>query len=80
MFASYVDYVIKLWFPWLVGTKFPANSLEKEEVRAYREFEKQNLPRVMNEYILYCLQEGVYILQSNFPIGLFLWVQLDLYF
>lgn len=43
----------------LMGTKFPANSLEKEEVRAYHEFEKQNLPRVMNEYILYCLQEGV---------------------
>ncbi|XP_022147364.1 U-box domain-containing protein 33-like isoform X2 [Momordica charantia] len=45
----------------LMGTKFPANSLEKEEVRAYREFEKQNLPRVMNEYILYCLQEGVHV-------------------
>ncbi|XP_038894505.1 U-box domain-containing protein 33 isoform X2 [Benincasa hispida] len=44
----------------LMGTKFPANSLEKEEVRAYHEFEKQNLPRVMNEYILYCLQEGVH--------------------
>ncbi|XP_011650749.1 U-box domain-containing protein 33 isoform X1 [Cucumis sativus] len=44
----------------LMGTKFPANSLEKEEVKAYHEFEKQNLPRVMNEYILYCLQEGVH--------------------
>ncbi|XP_023539312.1 U-box domain-containing protein 33-like isoform X1 [Cucurbita pepo subsp. pepo] len=43
----------------LMGTKFPANSLQKEEVRAYHEFEKQNLRRIMNEYILHCLQEGV---------------------
>ncbi|XP_022924425.1 U-box domain-containing protein 33-like [Cucurbita moschata] len=43
----------------LMGTKFPENSLQKEEVRAYHKFEKQNLLRVMNEYILYCLQEGV---------------------
>ncbi|KAG6666875.1 U-box domain-containing protein 33-like isoform X2 [Carya illinoinensis] len=39
-----------------MGTKFPASSLKEQEVRAYREVEKQNMQKILNEYLLICHQ------------------------
>ncbi|XP_041028646.1 U-box domain-containing protein 33-like [Juglans microcarpa x Juglans regia] len=42
----------------LMGTKFPASSMKEQEVRAYRELEKQNMQKILNEYLLICRQMG----------------------
>jgi hypothetical protein len=43
----------------LMGTKFRASSLKEQEVRAYREIEKQNMQKILNEYLLMCRVMGV---------------------
>ncbi|KAF7844531.1 U-box domain-containing protein 33 isoform X1 [Senna tora] len=43
----------------LMGTKFPASSLEEQEVEAYREIERQNMHKILNEYLLICQRMGV---------------------
>ncbi|WCJ22783.1 U-box domain-containing protein kinase family protein [Euphorbia peplus] len=42
----------------LLGTKFPASSLKEQEVRAYREIERQEMHKLLDEYTLFCLQFG----------------------
>lgn len=47
-------------FVWCaVGTKFRASSLEPEEVRAYRELERQDLEKVLDVYLAICHRMGV---------------------
>ncbi|KAF3441506.1 hypothetical protein FNV43_RR15420 [Rhamnella rubrinervis] len=43
----------------LMGTKFPASALKEQEVRAYREIEKQNMLKTLDEYIVLCRRMGV---------------------
>ncbi|XP_028770412.1 U-box domain-containing protein 33 isoform X2 [Neltuma alba] len=43
----------------LMGTKFPASALKDQEVEAYRETERQNMHKILNEYLLICQRMGV---------------------
>ncbi|XP_028790027.1 U-box domain-containing protein 33 isoform X1 [Neltuma alba] len=43
----------------LMGTKFPASSLKEEEVEAYRELERQNMHKNLDEHLLFCSRMGV---------------------
>ncbi|KAJ6729754.1 PROTEIN KINASE putative-RELATED [Salix viminalis] len=43
----------------LMGTKFLASALKEQEVRAYREIERQEMHRMLDEYFLLCRQMGV---------------------
>ncbi|PQQ17296.1 hypothetical protein Pyn_08764 [Prunus yedoensis var. nudiflora] len=42
-----------------MGGWFPASSLKDEEVRAYREIEKQNMNKILEDYLRICRQMGV---------------------
>jgi hypothetical protein len=42
-----------------VGTKFPASSMKEQEVRAYREIERQNMQKILDAYLLFCGKMGV---------------------
>ncbi|MBA0704424.1 hypothetical protein Golax_016679, partial [Gossypium laxum] len=42
-----------------MGTKFPASKLEEQEVKAYWEIERKNMEKMLNDYLLLCLQRGV---------------------
>ncbi|XWS35792.1 hypothetical protein CRYUN_Cryun20dG0026300 [Craigia yunnanensis] len=42
-----------------MGTKFPASKLEEHEVKAYREIERQEMLKILDKYLLLCLQRGV---------------------
>lgn len=44
-----------------VGTKFPASALNDKEVEAYRETERQNMHKVLNDYVLICQRMGVMV-------------------
>ena len=46
----------------LVGAKFPASSGEDHEVKAYREIEKQNMHKILDDYLCICQRMGVTIL------------------
>ncbi|XP_057435649.1 U-box domain-containing protein 33-like isoform X2 [Lotus japonicus] len=43
----------------LMGAKFPASSLKDQEVRAYREIERQNMHKTLDEYLRICQRMGV---------------------
>ncbi|XP_048321186.2 U-box domain-containing protein 33 isoform X2 [Ziziphus jujuba] len=43
----------------LMGTKFPASSLKEQEVKAYREIERQNMLKILDEYLVLCRRMGV---------------------
>ncbi|PON92089.1 GPCR kinase [Trema orientale] len=43
----------------LMGTKFPASSLKDQEVRAYREIERQKMHKILDEYLVFCHRMGV---------------------
>lgn len=43
----------------LMGAKFPASSLKDQEVRAYREMERQNVHKTLDEYLRICQRMGV---------------------
>lgn len=43
-----------------MGTKFPASSLKEEEVQAYREIERQDAHKILDEYLLICRRMGVW--------------------
>lgn len=49
-------------FLFVVGTRFPASSLKDQEVRAYREIERQNMNKILDEYLLLCRRMGVIFL------------------
>jgi len=42
-----------------VGAKFPASSLKDQEVQAYREMERQNVHKTLDEYLRICQRMGV---------------------
>ncbi|KAJ0113486.1 hypothetical protein Patl1_00456 [Pistacia atlantica] len=42
-----------------LGTKLPASSVSEQEVRAYREFERQEMHKNLDEYLLICQRMGV---------------------
>ncbi|ONI23124.1 hypothetical protein PRUPE_2G170900 [Prunus persica] len=42
-----------------MGGWFPASSLKDEEVRAYREIERQNMNKILEDYFRICRQMGV---------------------
>ncbi|KAK6920117.1 U-box domain [Dillenia turbinata] len=42
-----------------LGVKFPASKLEKQEVRAYRELERQKMQKLLDEYLQICQKAGV---------------------
>ncbi|KAK9202323.1 hypothetical protein WN944_017533 [Citrus x changshan-huyou] len=43
----------------VMGTKFPASSLEEEKVQAYREIERQDMHKHLDTCLLICRQMGV---------------------
>ncbi|KAF2315302.1 hypothetical protein GH714_038764 [Hevea brasiliensis] len=43
----------------LMGTKFHASSLKDQEVRAFREIERQDMHKTLDEYLLFCRRMGV---------------------
>ncbi|XP_030928443.1 U-box domain-containing protein 33-like isoform X2 [Quercus lobata] len=43
----------------MMGAKFPANTMKERELRAYRELERQNMQKILDEYLLICRQMGV---------------------
>lgn len=53
--------VYSTFFLFTVGTKFPASSLKEQEVRAYREIERQNMHETLDDYLLICQRMGVII-------------------
>lgn len=50
-----------------MGTKFPACSLQDHEVRAYREIERQDMHKVLDDYVAFCLRMGVSHLTVSLP-------------
>ncbi|XP_050249613.1 U-box domain-containing protein 33-like isoform X2 [Quercus robur] len=42
----------------IMGTRFPASTLTKQKVRAYREIERQNMQQILDEYLLFCRKIG----------------------
>ncbi|KAK9273562.1 hypothetical protein L1049_018372 [Liquidambar formosana] len=42
----------------LMGGKFPVSTMQEQEVRAYRELEKQNIDKILNEYLHMCNRVG----------------------
>lgn len=50
------------WFLFIVGAKFPASSLKEQEVRAYREIERQNMHKTLDEYLRICYRMGVIVI------------------
>jgi hypothetical protein len=42
-----------------VGAKFPANALTRQEVKAYREIETQDMHKTLDSYLLICQRMGV---------------------
>lgn len=42
-----------------VGTKFHASSLKEQEVRAYREIERQEMHKILDGYLFICRKMGV---------------------
>jgi hypothetical protein len=50
------------WFA--VGTRWPASSLQENEVRAYREIQRLNMNKILIEYLFICRQMGVTTLSS----------------
>ncbi|XVF33324.1 hypothetical protein REPUB_Repub17cG0158600 [Reevesia pubescens] len=45
--------------PTEMGTKFPASKLGEHEVQAYLENERQETQKILDKYLLLCLQRGV---------------------
>ena len=45
-----------------MGAKFPASSLKDQEVRAYREMERQNVHKTLDEYLRICQRMGVILI------------------
>lgn len=43
----------------VVGTKFPVSSLKDQQVRAHWEVERQNMYKILHEYLLLCCRMGV---------------------
>ncbi|KAM2280342.1 hypothetical protein ACFX1S_041075 [Malus domestica] len=43
----------------LMGTRFPASSLKDQEVRAYREIERQHMNKILDDYLCICRQMGI---------------------
>ncbi|KAG6786779.1 hypothetical protein POTOM_008395 [Populus tomentosa] len=43
----------------LMGTKFRASALKEQEVRAYREVERQEMHKMLDEYLFICRKMGV---------------------
>lgn len=54
------------WFLFAVGTKFPVSQMEEQEVRAYREIEREDMHKLLQEYSMICEQAGVYFLLFSF--------------
>jgi hypothetical protein len=50
------------WFA--VGSRWPASSLQENEVRAYREIQRLNMNKILIEYLFICRQMGVLTLSS----------------
>ncbi|WJX86961.1 hypothetical protein P8452_69201 [Trifolium repens] len=43
----------------MMGAKFPANALTRQEVKAYREIESQDMHKTLDAYLLICQRMGV---------------------
>lgn len=58
-----------------LGGRFPAHKLKEQEVRAFREFEKEQMHKMLNEYLFLCAQvevraEKLYIEMENVEKGI----------
>jgi len=53
---------ICVFFLIAVGTKFPASKLKEQEVRAYWEIERQEMLKMLDEYLFLCRKMGVKLL------------------
>ncbi|KAJ9681459.1 hypothetical protein PVL29_020364 [Vitis rotundifolia] len=59
----------------IMGGKFPASKLKEQEVRAYRDLERQDMHKILNDYLLICRQAGaraekLYIESENVEKGI----------
>ncbi|XP_010255340.1 PREDICTED: U-box domain-containing protein 33-like isoform X2 [Nelumbo nucifera] len=48
------------FIPGPMGTKFPASKVKEQEVGAYRELEEQRMHNILNEYLVICINQGVW--------------------
>ncbi|RVW47022.1 U-box domain-containing protein 33 [Vitis vinifera] len=58
-----------------MGGKFPASKLKEQEVKAYRDLERQDMHKILNDYLLICRKAGVraeklYIESENVEKGI----------
>lgn len=51
-----------------VGTVLPVSAVKEEKVREHRETEKQNMDKILDEYLQMCNQMGVIFL--SFFLGI----------
>uniref|UniRef100_A0A2N9FJ82 RING-type E3 ubiquitin transferase n=1 Tax=Fagus sylvatica TaxID=28930 RepID=A0A2N9FJ82_FAGSY len=50
----------------MMGTRFHPNSLEEQEVKAYRIFEKKNMLKILDQYLCICRQMGAQAVQLHY--------------
>ena len=65
-------------FCFAVGTKFPASKLKEQEVNAYWEIERLEMHKILDKYLLLCLQKGVLISSCTLVYAVVLEFQLVL--
>ena len=53
-----------------MGMRFPASSLDEYQVEAYWKMERENMLKILDEYLLICRQIGVRLLMFLFAIFL----------
>lgn len=58
------NFMTSFWFA--VGTKFPGTQMEEQQVKVYREIERENTNKLLLEYSMICEQAGVYSLLFSF--------------
>ena len=63
-----IEINVLTWFA--VGMRFPASSLDEYQVKAYWKMERENMLKILDEYLLICRQIGVRLLMFLFAIFL----------
>lgn len=51
-----------------MGGKFPVSKLKDQEVKAHQELERQEMEKILDQYLLICRKAGVMFLLFSFHI------------
>lgn len=54
----------------IVGGKFPVSKLKDEEVKAYHDQERQDMQKILDNYLLICRRAGVLFPLSSLHVHL----------